>query len=105
MGIRVSEGTQTTSQRSDDLPLPPTFEEERPTFNILKVKLLKKTQRFIDFLEEKSPLSHYDIVALCLCNCMYADACMYSHRMKLAQPETWLTSLALRKWAAGQLRF
>ena len=49
MGIRVSEGTQTTSQRSDDLPLPPTFEEERPTFNILKVKLLNdsKIHRFL----------------------------------------------------------
>ena len=66
MGIRVSEGTQTTSQRSDDLPLPQTFEEERPTFNILKVKLLKKTQRFIDFLEEKSPLSHYVFAIVCM---------------------------------------
>jgi len=36
MGIRVSEGTQTTSEKSDGLPLPPTFEEERTTFDILK---------------------------------------------------------------------
>ena len=43
MGIRVSEGTQTTAgERNDDLPLPPTFEEERPVFNILKVKPQKK---------------------------------------------------------------
>ena len=43
MGIRVSEGTQTTtSQRSDGVPLlTPTCEmEERPTFDIMKVELL-----------------------------------------------------------------